>query len=105
MLEYIAGSVPVEPLAITVRDEVGNPRSLSAYTGAAVLIIGPDGVTRTGGTAAISNAAEGQVTYTWPNTVVFDVPGDYRLRLKLTKGAAADYTAEQKIIVRPGLEV
>ncbi|MEQ6021307.1 hypothetical protein SOM70_01820 [Streptomyces salinarius] len=105
MLEYIAGSVPVEPLAITVKDEVGNPRNLSMFTGAAVLITGPEGVTRTGGTATISNATEGQVTYTWPNTVVFDVPGDYRLRLKLTKGTAADYTAEQRIIVRPGLEV
>jgi hypothetical protein len=104
MLEYIAGSVPVEGLVLTVVDEVGNPRNLSTYTGAAVLITGPDGVLRTGGTTAITNAAEGQVTFTWPNTVLLDMPGDYRLRLKLTKGTAADYTAPQRIVVVPGLE-
>lgn len=104
MLEYFAGSVPVEPLVLSVKDEVGNPRSLSAYTGAAVLITGPDGVLRTGGTAVISNAAQGEVTFTWPSTTLFDMRGDYRLTLKLTNGAAADYTGERKIIVRPGLE-
>ena len=105
MLEYIAGSVPVEPLVLTVKDEVGNPRSLSAYSGAAVILTGPDGVSRTGGTAVVSNAAQGEVTFTWPSTTLFDIPGDYRLRLKLSNGAAADYTGEHRIIVRPGLEV
>ena len=104
-LEYMTGSVPVEPLAITVQDENGNARSLSAYSGASLLVSGPDGVLRTGGTAAIADAANGLVTFTWPTTTLFDVPGDYRLQLKLSAGSGADYTTTLPVVVKRGLEV
>ena len=103
-LEFVAGSVPVEPLAITVQDENGKARNLSSYTGAALLFSGPDGVLRTGGTAAITNAASGVVTFTWPETTLFDVPGDYRMALKLTASSGADYTTAVRVVVTRGLE-
>lgn len=100
-LEYVVNSVPVEPLAFRVYDETGfSPRSLSAYTGAQVVVTGPDGVLRTGGTAAITDSAGGKVTYTWPSTTLFDIAGDYQVQLKLTNGAAADYTTPRKIVVK-----
>lgn len=104
-LEYVAGSVPVEQLSITVQDENGNARSLSAYSGASLLVSGPDGVLRTGGTAAITDAPNGIVTFTWPVTSLFDVPGDYRLALKLTAASGADYTTPIRVVVKRGLEV
>ncbi|MFD8067921.1 hypothetical protein [Streptomyces parvulus] len=103
-LEYVTGSVPVEQLSITVQDENGNARNLSAYSGATLLVSGPDEIGRTGGTAAISDAANGLVTFTWPEATLFDVPGDYRIALKLTAGSGADYTTPMRVVVVRGLE-
>ncbi|MZE50127.1 hypothetical protein GTY86_02095 [Streptomyces sp. SID5770] len=103
-LEYVAGSVPVESLAITVQDENGNARTLSAYSSASLLVSGPDGVLRVGGTAAITDAANGLVTFTWPSTSLFDVPGDYRIALKLMSGSGADYTTPIRVVATRGLE-
>ncbi|MGW3929984.1 hypothetical protein ACWECC_18050 [Streptomyces microflavus] len=104
-LEFVANSVPVESLAIAVKDENGTARNLSAYSGASLLVSGPDGVLRTGGTAAITDAEEGTVVFAWPGTTLFDVPGDYRLALKLTAGSGADYTTPIRVVVTKGLEV
>lgn len=103
-LEYVAGSVPVEGLSITVQDENGNTRSLSAYTGASLLVSGPDGVLRTGGTTTITDAVTGKVSFAWPAVTLFDVPGDYRMALKLTTGSGADYTTPMRVVVVKGLE-
>lgn len=103
-LEFVAGSVPVEDLVFTVKDENGTARSLATYTGVSVLVSGPDGELRSGGTAAITDEEEGKVTFTWPATTLFDVPGDYRLALKLTTSTGADYTSPQRFVVVRGLE-
>jgi len=103
-LEFVAGSVPVEPLAITVQDENGNTRDLSSYTGATLLVSGPDGVQRTGGTTTIADGVNGRVTFAWPATTLFDVPGDYRIALKLSAGSGADYTTPLRVVVVKGME-
>lgn len=100
----MAGQIPVEPLLIPVRDENGNARDLSAYTGAALLVSGPDGVLRTGGTATITDEESGTVIYEWPATSLFDVPGDYRIALRLSAGSGADYTTPLRVVVVPGME-
>lgn len=102
---YFVGQVPVDALAITVQDENEEARDLSGYEGASALFIGPDDVTRTGGTAAITDAVNGLVTFDWPSTTLFDVPGDYSLRLKLTAGSGTDYTTPIRVVVKRGLEV
>jgi hypothetical protein len=100
-LEFVVNSVPVEPLEFVVYDETGfSKRSLGAYTGAQVVITGPDGLQRVGGTASITDAAGGKVTFSWPETSLFEVPGDYHVQLKLMNGSAADYTTTKRIVVK-----
>lgn len=101
---YYVGQVPVDPLLIRVQDENGDSRNLSGYSGASVLFSGPDGVLRTGGTATITDAANGLVSFDWPTTTLFDVPGDYRMALKLTAGSGADFTTPIRVVVARGLE-
>lgn len=101
---YYKSQTPVETITFTVKDERSIVRNLTAYTGATVLIAGPDGVLRTGGTATITNAANGVVTFTFPNTTMFDVVGDYAVQLKLTNGTKADYADITTIRVVESLE-
>jgi hypothetical protein len=102
---YYIGQVPVETIVFTVKDERAIVRSLSAYTSATVLFQAPDGTTRTGGTATITNSAGGQVTYTFGSTTIFDEIGDYKIQLKLINSTKADYCDIAVIKVIESLEV
>lgn len=88
---YYVNQVPVESVVFTVVDETRRPRNLSAYTSASVIIVSPKGEQIAGGAASITGSAQGQVTYTFPGTSVFTMPGQYGIQLRLANGDRADY--------------
>jgi hypothetical protein len=101
---YYVDQVPAEALVFTVKDEARKPRSLAAYSGAAVFFTNPLGLTTSGGTATITDAANGEVTFTFPATTLFPMQGQYRVQLKLLNGEREDYTDILNIRVVQALE-
>lgn len=101
---YYVNQVPVEAIVFTVVDESRNARSLSAYSGAAVHFTNPTGTVKTGGTATITDSANGKVTYEFGETTIFDSTGTYRVQLKLTSGSREDYADIMSIKVIEPLE-
>lgn len=101
---YYVNQVPVESIVFTVVDEMRNPRSLSAYTGASVYFTSPDGTNRDGGAAVITDSANGKVTYTFPEATIFDQRGAYRVQLRLENGDREDYADIMTIRVIEPLE-
>lgn len=100
-LDFVVGQIPKRPITWTVRDELGvSALALTDYTGAQALIFGPDGLLRTTVTATITDSGNGEVTMNWPETSPFDTTGDYYIQLKLTSGAAADYTTGHRASVK-----
>ncbi|MFC9001105.1 hypothetical protein ACFT7U_36140 [Streptomyces rochei] len=96
-LDFVVGQVPKRPITWTVRDELGiNSLALTDYTGAQVLIFGPDGSLKTTVAATITDSPNGLVLMNWPEVSPFDTAGDYYIQLKLTNGSAADYTTGHK---------
>ena len=104
MKTYYVNQVPVESIAFTVVDEARKARSLTAYTSATVLFTAPDGTSVNGGTADITNASGGKVTYTFPGQVLFTQRGDYKMQLRLENGNRRDYTDVMTVRVIESLE-
>lgn len=101
---YYVNQVPVESVVFTVVDEMRNPRSLGAYTGASVYFTSPDGTKKAGGAATITDSAGGKVTYTFPTATLFDQKGAYRVQLRLENGDREDYADIMSIRVIEPLE-
>ncbi|MFI2208688.1 hypothetical protein [Streptomyces sp. NPDC020141] len=100
-LTFVVGQIPKMKLRFNVTDETTVAAlSLSDYTGAQVLVFGPDGVLRATMAATITDSANGKVESVWDATSPFDEPGDYRIQLKLTNGSAADYTTTHRAVVK-----
>lgn len=95
---FYVDAIPGEPLVLTVKDRVTDTaKALTQYTAAVLLMVGPDGTaittTANGGSASITDAANGEVTYTWPTASLFSEAGDYKAQLKLTGTNKAEYTS------------
>lgn len=101
---YYVGQTPVEQIVFTVRDERRSPRSLSAYSAAEVIFRDPTGQTIEGGSASITDAANGEVTYQFPETSLFTMAGAHSVQLKMINGDRADYADIATIKVRESLE-
>jgi hypothetical protein len=100
-LDFVVGQIPKRPITWTVKDELGiNALALTDYTGAQVLIFGPDGSLKVSVPATITNSGNGEVTMTWPETSPFNTAGEYYIQLKLTNGGSADYTTGAKASVK-----
>lgn len=92
---YFVGQIPKFAIVMTVKDPDSNAaKNLSSFNSVEVRLEGPGGnsIDTTAGTAIISDALNGEVTYSFPSTSLFDKPGDYQLQLKLTDGTFIDYT-------------
>lgn len=92
---FYVGQKPGFPLVVTVRDIVTDePKNLSNYTSVEFKIVDPEGadVDTSAGTASISDATGGKVTYVWPNASLFAQEGDYKLQVKLIGANSEDYT-------------
>ena len=101
---YYVNQVPVESIVFTVVDENRQPRSLNAYTGASVHFTSPNGTSIDGGTATITDSANGKVTYAFPETTPFTARGAYRVQVKLTNGTREDYADIMTLRVVESLE-
>lgn len=88
---YYVNQVPVESVVFSVVDENRNPRTLEAYETARVFFTSPNGTSTDGGNAVITDPAQGVVTYTFPETTVFEQRGSYRVQLRLENGDRMDY--------------
>lgn len=101
-LTFVVGQIPQMRLRFNVTDETTVAAlPLTDYTGAQVLIFGPDGVLRATLAASITDTDNGKVESVWDEAVSpFDVSGDYRIQLRLTNGGAADYTTTHKAVVQ-----
>ncbi|WP_157107670.1 hypothetical protein [Nocardia amikacinitolerans] len=102
---YYVEQKPVEPLVLTVRDERGVPRNLSAYDSAQVFISGTNGFGfDDAGTASITDAANGRITFTFTGNSVFGTVGRYRIQVKLIDGDRWDWSDIGEIEVLRGLD-
>jgi hypothetical protein len=101
-LTFVVGQIPAMNLRFNVTDETTVAAlPLSDYTGAQVLIFGPDGVLRETLVATITDSPNGKVESVWDeDTSPFDVSGDYRIQLRLTNGSASDYTTTHRAVVK-----
>ncbi|MET8270180.1 hypothetical protein [Streptomyces sp. NPDC005096] len=100
-LTFVVGQIPVKELRFSVTDETTiSALPLSDYTGAQVLLFGPDGVLRATMAATITDSANGKVESEWGGTSPFDVSGDYRFQVMLTNGSASDYTTTHRAVVK-----
>ncbi|MET7769903.1 hypothetical protein [Nocardia sp. NPDC005366] len=106
MKTYYMNQKPVEPLVFVVRDERGKARDLSLYDSAQVYITGTNNFDfdEIGGTAVITDADNGKVTFTFMGETVFVNQGKYRFQVKLIAGDRWDWTDIGEIEVRKGLD-
>ncbi len=105
MKKYYVNQLPVETLLITVVDERGFARDLSIYDSAQLLIGATNGFTHDDtGTATITDAANGKVSFTFTGDSRFSSAGKYRIQLKLIAGTRADYADIAEFEVLRGLE-
>jgi hypothetical protein len=88
---FVVGERPSDPLLITVTDAAGAPRDLSTYNAVTV-----EGLPA--GTTAITNAAQGRISYTF--TAAFAQAGTASFRVKLAQADGdVDYTPYGQIEV------
>lgn len=101
--QYWVGSIPAEPISISVRDSHGRTRNLATYTGFKVIVLGSDNeeIDLTGSSLVTSGAVDGRFIFRWPtDRSVFDKSGEYLLQLELTGPESKDFTTEHNIKVR-----
>lgn len=102
--QYTVGQIPSRPIAIDVRDSLGNLVNLSSYTGFKAILIGSDNeeVDLTGSVLNVAGAAQGRFIFRWPiDRSVFTKPGEYVLHLEITGGSGTkDFTTGHAIKVR-----
>ena len=99
---YYLRQKPVEPIEFSVCDERGKPRNLSAYSGASVVFIDPEGEGLTGGVATITDAANGKIKFVFEGETIFTEVGKYQLQLLLHADDRADYAERMTIEVEKG---
>jgi hypothetical protein len=84
---FYKGEQPSDPLIVTVRDDAGNPVSLSDVSSVEFT-----GDPLPAGTAGINNASQGKVQYTF--SAPFTAASDLTLQIKMTDDVAGiDYSA------------
>lgn len=105
MKKYYVGQTPVETLLIAVVDERGQARDLSIYDSAVVLFGATNGfVHDDAGTATITDAPNGKISFVFTGQSVFTGEGKYRVQVKLIDGARADYADIAELEVLKGLD-
>lgn len=100
---YWVGDRPAGTWVFQILDQnTGLALDLSGYQKATVTMLDPrnKAVTIPDGSAIISSASEGQVTFFWPNVSLFDKPGRYVMQVELDSGTAVRKTTVQEILVR-----
>lgn len=101
--QYWVGQIPAEPMAIDVRNSMGEPLNLLGYTAFQVKVLDPDNdeVDLTDSTLSTAQIASGRFVFRWPvGRSVFDEPGDYLLQLELDGDGVKDFTTVHHIKVR-----
>lgn len=100
---YSVGEIPSRPLSITVRGSYNTPWNASDYTEIDVELLDPRNglVDTSGGVLQTAGAPQGRFVYEWPkDKSLFDIPGEYLLRLVLKREGYKDMTSDHAIYVR-----
>lgn len=101
--QYWVDQKPSSPLSITIKDTYGADKDLTIYTSVSVEMLDEYNheIDLTGSTVQFVNKTLGRILFTWPTTrSVFEIPGDYVLRVKLESSTAKDFTTVHNVRVR-----
>lgn len=100
---YYVGDRPGGSTVFTVLNQrTGFVEDLSNYTTARVLFLDSDNrlIELDDINTDISDAANGEVTFLWPNESIFTKPGRYVLQIELSSGSARRSTTVQDYLIR-----
>lgn len=89
-MRFYVGQIPTASLLVTVERD-GSLIDLGSYDEAELLLTSPIGEAIDTGSGVIATTGT-ELRYSWPIVTLFPSPGDYRLRLKLYKGAGLEWT-------------
>lgn len=101
--QYWTDQIPAQPLAIEIRDSLGNLLNMSGYTNFTVELLDEynNEISLAGSSLNTSQISSGRLIFSWPtDRTLFDDPGEYLLRIKLSKNNAVDYTSTHLIMVK-----
>ena len=100
---YWVGDRPGGAWIFNVLDQrTGQPYNLAGFPSVRVLMVGSDNeqIVIADENAAITDPANGVVTFLWPTESVFTRPGRYALQLELYGPSVTRKTTVQDILVR-----
>lgn len=101
---FYTGQIPSDPLTLVVRDSFSNkPVDLSAYTGAAIVVVNPEGVRVPSPegpewAGQIANPTQGEVRVPLTASPFLTV-GDHQVQLLLRRTGAEDLTSTLSVEV------
>lgn len=100
---YWVGDRPGGAWVFQVLDQkTGTPEALGSFVSARTLLVDSDNrlVELPEQNTVITDAANGEVTFFWPNESVFTKPGRYTIQVQLIGGTATRTTSTEDILIR-----
>ncbi len=99
---YELGSIPADPIVISLKDERGNPLDLTPYPNVQLRMVGSNNeeVDLTGSATVVQERRNGRVLFVFPrDRSLFTRTGDYVFDLELSGEGVRDFTTFKTIRV------